>query len=55
MKKVIFILVVIFGCLSFSKNLDKYESKRVFDKNMDILLTGDLDKYDNDPEMLRAI
>ncbi len=55
MKRIILVLLMELTSLSFTSNLDKYESKRVFDKNMDILLTGDLDKYDNDPEMLRAI
>ena len=55
MKRIILVLLMVLTSLSFTGNLDKYESKRVFDKNMDILLTGDLDKYDNDPEMLRAI
>ena len=55
MKRIILVLLMVLTSLSFTSNLDKYESKRVFDKNMDILLTGDLDKYDNDPEMLRAI
>lgn len=45
MKKIILVLLIILTSLSFSKNLDKYESKRVFDKMMDILIKGNYQKY----------
>ena len=54
MKKIILLLIIILSCLGFSENLDKYESKRVFDKNIDMLVTGDWNKYREDPEMIRV-
>ena len=38
----------------YSENLDKYESKRVFDKLMDLMITADYEKYKNDEEMART-
>ena len=38
MKKIILGMLIILTSLSFSNNLDKYESKRVFDKNIEVLL-----------------
>ncbi len=55
MKKIILGMLIILTSLSFSNNLDKYESKRVFDKNIEVLLTGNYDKYKDDPEMVRAL
>ena len=55
MKKIIVILLVMlitFGC---SKDLDKYESKRVFDKEMECIMTGNYEKYENDKEMKRVL
>lgn len=51
MKKIILAMLIILTSFSFSNNLDKYESKRVFDKITNIMKTGDLEKYKNDPEM----
>ena len=48
-------MLIILTSLSFSNNLDKYESKRVFDKNIEVLLTGNYDKYKDDTEMVRAL
>ena len=53
MKKLILMLLVILGSLNFGENLDRYESKRVFDKIIEIMLTGDYNKYKDDPEMSR--
>ena len=44
-------LLLMITSLVYSNNLDKYESKRVFDKYTDMMQTGDLEKYINDPEM----
>ena len=55
MKKIILGMLIILTSLSFSNNLDKYQSKRVFDKNIEVLLTGNYDKYKDDPEMVRAL
>ena len=48
-------LLLMITSLVYSNNLDKYESKRVFDKNIEVLLTGNYDKYKDDPEMVRAL
>lgn len=53
MRKILVVLLIIITSLSFSNNLDKYESKRVFDKYIDVLLNGNYEKYKNDPEMRR--
>ena len=55
MKKVLLVLLIMITNLVCSNNFDKYESKRVFDKNIDILLTGNFDKYVNDQEMKRSL
>lgn len=55
MKKFILSLLILLTSLSFSKNLNKYESKRVFDKTIDYILTGNYTKYKNDKSMKRAL
>ncbi len=55
MKKIIVILLLIIGGIGIGKNLDQYESKRVFDKIIEVSLTGDYEKYKNDREMINAL
>ena len=55
MRRIFFILFIVLMSFGYSENLDKYESKRVFDKTIDLLLTGNLEKYKNDREMTRAL
>ena len=55
MKKIIVIFLVILTTFGFSKDLDKYESKRVFDKEMEYMITGNYEKYKNDKEMKRVL
>ena len=43
------------GVISFSKNLNNYESKRIFDKLMKTILYGDYEKYRYEPEMYRIL
>ncbi len=47
---VFFLFLMSFG---YSENLDKYESKRVFDKYIEVFLIGNHEKYLNDKEMKR--
>ena len=54
MKKVFFILFILLMSFGYSENLDKYESKRVFDKTIDCFVNGDCKKYKNDKEMKRS-
>lgn len=54
MKRIILILFIILASFNFSKTLDEHESKRVFDKSIEIFLKGDYEKYKNDREMKRA-
>lgn len=54
MKKIILIMLIILTSLSFSNNLDKYESKRVFDKSIHFILGGNYEKLKNDNEMSRV-
>lgn len=51
MKKILLVLLVMITSLIYSNNLDKYESKRVFEKFINILKTGDYKKYRKDNEM----
>ena len=44
MKKIIMILLLIIGSIGIGKDLNQYESKRVFDKIIEVALTGD---YEN--------
>ena len=55
MKKIIVIFLVILTTFGFSKDLDTYESKRVFDKEMEYMITGNYEKYKNDKEMKRVL
>ena len=55
MKKIIVILLLIMGSLGIGKDLNQYESKRVFDKIIEVALTGDYEKYKNDEEMINAL
>ena len=55
MKKIIAILLLIIGSIGIGKDLDQYESKRVFDKIIEVALTGDYEKYKNDKEMTNAL
>ena len=55
MKKIIAILLLVIGSIGIGKDLDQYESKRVFDKIIEVALTGDYEKYKNDKEMINAL
>jgi hypothetical protein len=55
MKKIIIILLLIIGNIGIGKDLDRYDSKRVFDKIIETALTGDYEKYKNDKEMTNAL
>ena len=55
MKKIIEILLLVIGSIGIGKDLDQYESKRVFDKIIEVALTGDYEKYKNDKEMTNAL
>ena len=55
MKKIIAILLLVIGSIGIGKDLDQYESKRVFDKIIEVALTGDYEKYKNDEEMINAL
>ena len=54
MKKVLIVLLVLLTSFGFSENLDKYESKRVFDKSIQFILDGNYEKLKNDTEMSRV-
>lgn len=54
MKRIISVLLVLIMNFGYSENLDKYESKRVFDKTIDCFVNGDCQKYKNDKEMRRS-
>ena len=55
MKKIIAILLLVIGSIGIGKDLHQYESKRVFDKIIEVALTGDYEKYKNDKEMTNAL
>ncbi len=55
MKKLLLLLFIMLGVISFSKNLNNYESKRIFDKLMKTILYGDYEKYRYEPEMYRIL
>lgn len=55
MKKIIVFLLLITCYIGTGKSLDQYESKRVFDKLTEVILTGDYEKYKNDKEMTKAL
>ena len=55
MKIIIVILLLIIGSIGIGKDLNQYESKRVFDKIIEVALTGDYEKYKNDEEMINAL
>lgn len=55
MKKIIVILLLITASIGIGNNLDQYESKRVFDKIIEVILTGNYEKYKNNSEMSEAI
>ena len=55
MKKIIAILLLVIGSIGIGKDLNQYESKRVFDKIIEAALTGDYEKYKNDKEMTNAL
>ena len=55
MKKIILVLLVLLMSFSYGKNLNEYESKRVFDKTMDYIITGNYGKYSSDKEMGRIL
>ena len=48
-------LLLVIGSIGIGKDLDQYESKRVFDKIIEVALTGDYEKYKNDKEMTNAL
>ena len=54
MRRVFLVLFILLMSFGYSENLDKYESKRVFDKLMDLMITADYEKYKNDEEMART-
>ena len=52
MKKIVSVLLLLmFTFLSFSNNLDKYESKRIFEQGMKYIVAQDYKAYRQDPEM----
>ena len=55
MKKIFLMIFILLISLSYSKDLDRYESKRVFDKLMDALMYGDFDKYSDDSETYKIL
>ena len=55
MKKILLILLVMITSLVYSDNLDKYESKRVFDKNMRALKSGYSKEYFEDKDLHRIL
>ena len=55
MKKIFLMIFILLISLSYSKDLDRYESKRVFDKLMDALMYGDFDKYSDDLEVYKIL
>ena len=55
MKKIIAILLLVIGSIGIGKDLNQYESKRVFDKIIEVALAGDYEKYKNDKEMINAL
>lgn len=55
MKKVFLLLFLLLMNFGYSENLDNYESKRVFEKFINYLKTGDCEKYKNDKEMIKLL
>ena len=55
MKKIILLLLIILTTLNFSKNIDRYESKKVFEKIADCILTTKCKKYSSDKSMERFL
>ena len=55
MKKIFLVLFILLMSFGYGKNFNEYESKRLFDKLMESLLTGDFDKYLNDPKMYKIL
>lgn len=55
MKKILLFLLLLIGSISLSNDLNKYTSKRVFDKTMDFILKGNYTKYENDVEMIEIL
>ena len=55
MKKIIIFLLLITGSIGIGKDLTRYESKRVFDKIIEVILTGNYEEYKNDKEMTTAL
>ena len=54
MKKIFLVLFLLLMSFGYGNNLNKYESKRVFDKFMDMMITANYEKYKNDKEMART-
>ena len=54
MKKILFLLLLI-GGIGIGKNLDQYESKRVFDKMVDSVVNGNYEQYIADDKMTRIL
>lgn len=52
MKKVISILLILFGIMGYSKSVDTYESKKVFNGLMEVVLKG---KNINDPKISKIL
>ena len=51
MKNIIFWFLFLLTSLSFSENLNRYESEKVFFKMIDYVLNGNYEKYENDKEI----
>ena len=55
MKKIIFLLFILLLNLSFSNNSAQSDSKRVFEKSFNCILSGNLEKCRNDKELKRSL
>ena len=55
MRKIFLFLLIISSTISFSKNINEYESKKIFDKIMDLYKNGDYEKFKNDKSMNRIL
>ena len=55
MKKIFLVLFLLLMSFGYGKNLDNYESKRVFEKFINYLMTGDCEKYKNDKDMIKLL
>ena len=55
MKKSIIGLLLLLVTFTYSKSLNTYETKRIFDKWMDVYLNSNYKKYVNDKEMYKIL